>query len=153
MHHFEASHFELIEDTLQRLCRRRLDIVEKEDAFAPFGKLCQNPAFYCARISRVEVAGIDVDVEDALGLDSTSSVFFGRGFYRFGSTRRHRFDFSYSAYRRDATKVLFQDVPIFDVIFPEGSSVQTEFNFDIIRAGYSYSFFKDDRMDLGVGAG
>jgi len=97
--------------------------------------------------------GFSVDVEDALGLDSSDTIFFGRGFYRFGKTRRHRFDFGYGAYRRDSSKLLSSDVPIFDLILPANTTVQTEFNFDIIRAGYSYSLLKDDRMDLGIGAG
>jgi hypothetical protein len=97
--------------------------------------------------------GIDIDVEDALNIDSSTLIWFGGGFYRFGSTRRHRFDFSYSSYRRDATAVLSTEIPIFDDKIPEGTTVYTEFNFDIIRAGYSYSLLKDDRMDIGIGAG
>ncbi len=98
-------------------------------------------------------AGVIVDVEDALGLDSSDIIFFGRGYYRFGKTRRHRFDFGYGAYRRESSKVLLENVPIFDDEIPAGSTVSTEFNFDIIRAGYSYSLLQDDRMDLGIGAG
>ena len=97
--------------------------------------------------------GLDVDVEDALNLDSSSLVWFAGGYYRFGSTRRNRFDFSYVSYHRDATTVLGTDIPIFDVIFPEGETVYTEFDFDILRAGYSYSLLKDDRMDIGIGGG
>ena len=95
--------------------------------------------------------GLEVDVEEALGLDSSENVFFGSGYYRFGSTRRHRFDFGYTGYHRDASGVLAQDLPILGVIYPEGETVQTSFDFDIIRAGYSYSLLTDDRMDLGIG--
>jgi hypothetical protein len=97
--------------------------------------------------------GVVVDVEDALGLDSSDTVFFANGYYRFGKSRRHRFDFGYAAYRRDSSKVLLNNVPIFDDTLPAGSTVSTEFNFDIIKAGYSYSLLQDDRMDLGIGAG
>ncbi len=95
--------------------------------------------------------GLEIDVEEALGLDSSDTVFFGNGYYRFGSTRRHRFDFGYTSYRRDSSGVLGQDLPILGVIFPEGETVQTSFDFDMIRVGYSYSLLKDDRMDLGIG--
>ena len=97
--------------------------------------------------------GVVVDVEDALGLDSSDTVFFANGYYRFGKTRRHRWDFSYARYRRDATRVLSTDVPIFDGTLLAGETVYTEMNFDILRAGYSYSLLQDDRMDLGIGAG
>jgi hypothetical protein len=97
--------------------------------------------------------GVVVDVEDALGLDSSDTVFFANGYYRFSKSRRHRVDFGYAAYRRDATKVLLNNIPIFDDTLPAGSTVTTEFNFDIIKAGYSYSLLQDDRMDLGIGVG
>ena len=97
--------------------------------------------------------GLNVDTEDALNLDSSSFVFFGSGYYRFGSTRRHRVDVSYTSYNRDGTAVLGTNIPIFDVEFPQGATVYTEFNFDIFRAGYSYSLLKDDRMDIAIGGG
>ena len=98
-------------------------------------------------------AGIVVDVEDALGLDSSTSVIRGGLMYRFGRSRRHRVDLSYSDFRRDAIKVLEKDIEIGDKTITVGESVRSEFNFSVIRGQYSYSFFQDDRMDFSAGIG
>lgn len=133
---------------------------EQEKAFEPWERFNLNlGAFFLDLNSDVRVGleglgvGIEVDVEDALGLDSSTSIFFGNGFYRFGSSRRHRVDFGYTAVHRDATKVLAQDLPILGDIIPAGTTVGTKLDFDVIQVGYSYSFFMDDRMDFGVGIG
>jgi hypothetical protein len=97
--------------------------------------------------------GIVVNVEDALGLDSSTAVFRGDFRYRFGSTRRHNFLFDYMGFRRDGSKVLGADIDIGDETITVGTTIETEFNFDIFQVGYSYSFLKDDRIDLGVGGG
>ena len=38
-------------------------------------------------------------------------------------------------------------------ILPAGTAVESEFNLDIVRATYSYSFLQDDRLDLALLAG
>ncbi len=98
-------------------------------------------------------AGIVVNVEDALGLDSSTAVFRGDFRYRFGSTRRHNLLFDYMGFRRDGSKVLGSDIDIGDETISVGTTIESKFNFDIFQLGYSYSFFKDDRIDLGVGGG
>ncbi len=98
-------------------------------------------------------AGIVVDVEDALGLDSSTTVWRADFRYRFGSSRRHRFGLAYSDFRRDSIKVLEKDIPIGDTTITVGEQVRSEFNFSIIRGEYSYSFFHDDRMDFSAGIG
>lgn len=98
-------------------------------------------------------AGIVVNVEDALGLDSSTTVWRADFRYRFGSSRRHRFGLAYSDFRRDSIKVLEKDIPIGDTTITVGEQVRSEFNFSIIRGEYSYSFFHDDRMDFSAGIG
>lgn len=98
-------------------------------------------------------AGIVVNVEDALGLDTSTTVFRGDVQYRFGSTRRHSFIGSWSAFRRDSRKVLGTDIEIGDETITVGTAIESEFNFDIFQGGYTYSFFKDDRINLAVGGG
>jgi len=97
--------------------------------------------------------GLDVDVEEALGLDSSLTVFRADALYRFGQTRRHRADFSYIAFHRSGSKITQQDIEINNVFIPAGSGIDSEFDNDIIQLKYSYSIIQDDRMDLGVGIG
>lgn len=48
--------------------------------------------------------GVDIDVEELFGLDSTSTVFRTDALWRFSKNRRHRLAFSWFAFRRDGTR-------------------------------------------------
>ncbi len=98
-------------------------------------------------------AGIDIDLEDALGMDTTTSVFRADALYRFGQSRRHRFDFSFFEFRRDATKTLGREIEIRDRTYSVGTTVDSHFNLSIYKGAYSYSFFQDDRLDMGASFG
>ena len=98
-------------------------------------------------------AGVTVDVEDALGLDSKLTVFRGDFGWRFGKTNRHQWNFSFSDFRRNASKFLGQRLEVGDATLKAGTQVETDFNFQIIQAKYTYSLFQDDRFNFGVGLG
>ena len=57
------------------------------------------------RIGSPTSVGVDIDLEDTLGLESSQSVFRVDALYRFGQSSRHVVDFSYLDLRRDATKI------------------------------------------------
>ena len=97
--------------------------------------------------------GIDVNGEDALGLDSSLTVFRADAMYRFTDNRRHRFDLSYVDLRRGASRTLQADIQIKDRVFSAGTTVDSLFDLKIIRGAYSYSLFQDERIDLGVSIG
>jgi hypothetical protein len=98
-------------------------------------------------------AALDVDVEEILGLDTTTSSFAVEGYWRFMKRRRHRLDFSWLSFNRSGEKTLGSAITIGDLDLPLGTQVSTSFDLDMYRVGYSYSFFQDDRIDLGVGLG
>ena len=97
--------------------------------------------------------GVGIDVEEALGLETTTTVFRAGGLWRFSDNRRHRADLSWFALRRDGHRQLGQDVVIDGVTYPIGTTVDVGFDIDIYKASYSYSFLMDDRMDIGAGIG
>jgi hypothetical protein len=97
--------------------------------------------------------GVDIDVEEALGVDATTTVFRANGFWRFSDNRRHRAELSWFALRRDGSTTLGQDITIDGVTYPTGTEVKTTFDVDVYKASYSYSFFQDERMDIGAGLG
>jgi hypothetical protein len=68
--------------------------------------------------------GIGIDVEEALGMDTTQTVFRAGGIWRFSDNRRHRADLSWFAIRRDASKQLGQDITINGVTYPTGTQVK-----------------------------
>jgi len=97
--------------------------------------------------------GIGIDVEEALGLDTTQTVLRAGGIWRFSDNRLHRAELSWFALRRDGSTQLTQDITIDGVTYPTGTQASTSFDLDIYKATYSYSFLQDDRMDIGAGIG
>ena len=102
-------------------------------------------------------AGIELDVEEFLGLDSTDAAFRVDAGYRYGKTRKHVVDFSWFGFRRDGSKTLTADVDLPPELgggtITEGTTVNSVFNFDIYRLKYRYSLILDERVDLHLGLG
>lgn len=101
-------------------------------------------------------AGISIDVEDFLGLDSTTSSFRIDGGWRFSKNKRHKLELGWFSFKRDASGTITEDIDIPPELgggqIPAGQ-VRSEFNFDIIKLKYEYSFVLDDRLDLNLGVG
>jgi hypothetical protein len=100
-----------------------------------------------------EGAGVAVDLEQALGLDAQNQIFRVAALYRIGEKRRHRVDLDYLYFNRTASKTIGSDIVVDNVTLAAGTNVETTFNYQILRAAYSYSFFQDDRMDLAASIG
>ena len=98
-------------------------------------------------------AGVGIDAEDLLGLESSLFVFYADGFYRLGQSKRHQVGLSYSAYHRSGNGTLTQEIQIGDTVLLPGTQLDTVFNFDIIRTSYSYAIFQDERIRIGLGWG
>lgn len=117
----------------------------------------QGGVFFAGLSDKVTVgtegAGVAVDLENALGLDTQNQIFRVAALYRIGEKRRHRVDLDYLYFNRTATKTIDREITVDNVILPVGRRVDTTFNYQIIRAAYSYSFFQDDRMDLAASFG
>jgi len=105
------------------------------------------------RIGLTEGSGIDIDLEGALGIESSMWALRADALYRFSKNRRHRLDLSYVGYFRSATRTTTEDIPIGDDTIVSGTEVETTYNLQIIKLLYSWSFFMDDRIDLGLGGG
>ena len=106
----------------------------------------------------VKGLGVQVDVEEFFGMDTTNSLFKLKGFWRFTDNLRHRLGFEYSSYRRDGDRTILEDYTFEDdqgnqITIPAGSQVNSYFDFDIYKVSYNYSFFQDDRIDFSAGIG
>ena len=102
--------------------------------------------------------GVDVNVEDLLGMESSVSVFRVDGSWRFTQNLRHRMGFSWYALRRNANKQVLQDFTIEHpdgsvLTIPAGTQVDSHFDLDIYKLAYSYSLFQNDRFDLALSFG
>ncbi len=91
--------------------------------------------------------GTLVNFEDDLGLESSHTVFRIDGHYRF--SERHRLDFSVFDLSRDATHTLGKPIQFGDETFFARSSVTTDFDLNIYKLGYTYSFLQSDKGFLG----
>ena len=101
----------------------------------------------------VNSIGVDIDLEEALGLDSSITAFRVDTFWRFTDNKRHRFDFSWFDLNRDASRVIGKNIEIGDTDFPAQTTITSSLDLSIFKATYSYSFFQDDRFDLAASAG
>lgn len=97
--------------------------------------------------------GAEIDLDEALGMESSDTVFRIDAAYRFGSSRRHRLDFTWFDLSREATKTLTQDINIDGTTYPVGTTVDSEFDLAFYNVRYSYSFLQDDRVDLAGSVG
>ncbi len=97
--------------------------------------------------------GINIDMEDALGLSTSTFAFRGEAEYNFGSRRRSHVKISYFGLIRNSNKTLEAELEIGNSVFPIGTELSSRFDLQIIRGLYDYAYFKDERISLGVSGG
>jgi hypothetical protein len=101
--------------------------------------------------------GVDLDVEDFLGLDTSNTVFRADALWRFTANRRHRVDFSWFSLNRSGDTNALDDIKVEvdgeEIVIPAGTELESFLDFDIYQLTYCYSFFQDDRIDLAAGLG
>lgn len=97
--------------------------------------------------------GVNISGEHILGLDSTLTLFRVEAMYRPGESRRNQVDFYYARFHRSGEAVLSKDLTIDGTTYPIGATVDSVFNFDIIRGTYSYAFLQNQRVRIAGGLG
>lgn len=98
-------------------------------------------------------AGITINVEDILGLQTNNTVLRANFKYAISKNYKHSVLFGYFGFFRKAKKVFEREVEFGDVIYPIGTQMSSRFDMQIFKLLYGYSFFKDKRIDLGISAG
>jgi hypothetical protein len=96
-------------------------------------------------------AGVLVNFEDLLGLDTTTTQYRINAQYR--AWRRHHFYFSFFDLSRQSESTLLGDIPETDPPVTAGALVASNLDMKIYQVGYTFSFWNDDRVDLGAGLG
>ena len=97
--------------------------------------------------------GVEVDLEDALGLKTSNFIFRLNSEYKFGKIKKHGITVNYFAFIRKSSKVISKEIEIGDRVFEVGTKLQSNFNINIIKAAYNLSFFKDSRVNLSFNGG
>ena len=134
---------------------------DKDEDEKPWSKFQINLGWYFADLNSSfrlgsSAVGIDVDVEEFLGLDSSGSTFRFGAFYRFGRTGRHAVAADWFRFRRSGSRQILEEIefpPDSGNIISPGVTVKSVFNFDLISARYRYALLYDERMDVNFGAG
>ena len=97
--------------------------------------------------------GVSINLEDALGLKTSSLVLRSDASYRFGKRLRSSAKFSYYGLFRDSRKVLETEIEVGDEVFPVGTELNSLFNLQVFKGTYDWAFYKDKRVKFGLSAG
>jgi len=97
--------------------------------------------------------GVNINLENALGLRTSNTVIRGEVEYNFGSKRRSYVRMGYIGLFRNASKTLETELEIGGSVFPVGTELNSKYNIQIYRGMYDYAFFKDTRIMFAASVG
>jgi len=95
----------------------------------------------------------DIDFEDSLGVDGSSTLLNAGIRWKFGPERKWSLWGQYFANDATGDAVLEEDVDWQDVVFREGTFVGAGVKLEVMRLFVGRSFVKNEKNDFGVGAG
>lgn len=96
-------------------------------------------------------AGVDVNFEDALGLEERKWIGEAAMYWRI--SERWRVDVDYFNLDRSASRALATDISWGDQTFTAGTTVNSSVQISDLRAALGYSFFRRPDKELGAGIG
>jgi hypothetical protein len=97
--------------------------------------------------------GVNLNMEDAFGLSTSSFEIRGETSYNFGSNLRSHLRVGYFGLIRNSSKTLEDEISIGDTTFPVGTYLSSRYDLHIIRALYDYAFFQDERFSFSFSGG
>ena len=98
-----------------------------------------------------EGRGVEFGLEGATGVQRDRWSTLVSGSWRFSPN--HRVGFQTFSTRRQASKVIDQELVIEDEVFPVGTNMQTTSKTSFLIANYQYSLLRDERIELSAIAG
>ena len=104
-----------------------------------------------ARLDSNQASGDDIDLEDDLGFDSSTSVARFGGYYWFNA--RHRVDLGYFDLSRDAQARIDEAIDFGDSTFAVDTMVASTWDLAITKADYTFAVLTRDRGFLGLTGG
>ncbi|MGE3155011.1 MAG: hypothetical protein AB7G48_10565 [Nitrospiraceae bacterium] len=103
------------------------------------------------RFNGASGVGATVDFADTLGGSRDDSFWRIDAQYRFND--RHSLGFSYYDVDRDGNRTLTQDITIGDTTYAAGGAIQSKLDIQLYRLIYNYSFYHNDKVELGISPG
>lgn len=111
-------------------------------------------AFFPSINTKVKIDGTEIgdniDLED-LGLSDDDTIWRLDGYWRF--FRKHRLNFGYYQFNRDASIRLDEQITIGDEIFEVGFLTASELQLDFYTIDYLYSFYQGEKWEIAGGLG
>lgn len=101
----------------------------------------------------IEPINEDIDFDDSLGVDQTSTLLNAQLRWKFGRQRKWSLWGQYFSNDANGEAVLEEDVEWQDVVFREGTFVGAGVKIEVIRLFVGRSFVKNEQHDFGIGAG
>ena len=95
--------------------------------------------------------GTDVDLENELGLEASSSVVRAGGYVWL--SRRNRLDLSYFDLSRSASRTIDETIHFDDKTYPINTVVSTKNDMTITKLDYTFAFLTRDNWFVGFTAG
>jgi len=95
--------------------------------------------------------GTYIDFQNTLGGETTKTVLWLDGLYRFNN--KHALAFSWYDLRFRGSRVLGQDIEWGGVTYPLSTPVNSELKFDVYKISYQYSVYHNDEVELGASFG
>ena len=95
--------------------------------------------------------GTNIDLTNTLGVDTSTDAFRLDGLYRFND--RHAIGLSWYRVGLSGEKSTNEQIQIRDQIVQAGAATQTSLSFNIYRLLYNYSFYRNEKVELGVSPG
>lgn len=97
--------------------------------------------------------GLEINAEEALGLDTRTFTARGSFLYRFSEDNKKALYFSIFQINRRSKKILNEDTELNNEDYQSGTTVNTKFNLNVSKLEYRYSIIQDERVDLSLSAG
>jgi len=95
--------------------------------------------------------GTNIDLTNTLGVNTSTDAFRLDGLYRFND--RHAIGLSWYRVGLSGEKSTNEQIQIRDQIVAAGAATQTSLSFNIYRLLYNYSFYRNEKVELGVSPG
>ena len=123
---------------------------QRERAAISLGAFISRPATE-ARVDNDAGQGTDLNLEDDLGLQSSTTIARIDGHWWL--SRRNRLDFSVFNFSRDGTRTIDETIDFGDQTFAINTVVSSTHNLDIAKAAYTFAPIIKDRGFVGFTAG
>lgn len=101
--------------------------------------------------STTRALGTTIDANRILGMAGDDDVVRLDGYLRLAE--RHRVDFGWYGVRFEGSRTVDQDIEVGDRVFAAGQTVNSLLRVNTYKLGYSYSFYRNEKVELGLGLG